>query len=292
MDIVVPSYLHRDFGRRDPRWVASLPEVVEDLAHRWDVLLGEPLGDPPAAAGWVAPGVTSDGRKVFLKVGWPHPEAETEAAGLRFYDGHGAVRMLVSDGEHFALLTEAVTPGQPLTELSVDAGNEAAAEVLKRLWRPPDRFAESIGPLTETVAGWNASYAETRRQYPSRLVINAADLGVELARTQADTVVVHGDYNPTNILRSDRHGWTTIDPKPLVGDPAYDLAQFLANRVDAAIAGGPPTKELTRQVHFFADVLDLDPVRIAGWAAVKAVGWNWGPDTAELFDRVLSAVRV
>ncbi len=110
-------------------------------------------------------------------------------------------------------------------------------------------------------------------------------------RTQTDVVVVHGDYNPTNILRSERRGWITIDPKPLIGDPTYDLAQFLANRVDDAVATGRPVHELTRQIHFFAGALDLDPTRVASWAAVKAIGWNWGPDTAWLFSEVLREIR-
>ena len=98
--------------------------------------------------------------------------------------------------------------------------------------------------------------------------------------------VVHGDFNPFNVLKAADGRWLAIDPKPLIGDPAYDLAQYLANRVEAAIATRRPAEELFRQVRFFARALDLDPTRVARWAAVKAVGWDWGPSTAALLTQV------
>lgn len=286
MDVVVPSYLAREFGSRDPAWLDALPGLAEELVTRWDLRVGEPLGDPPAPAGWVAPGVAADGTPVFLKVGWPHAEAETEAAGLRFFDGTGSVRLLASDEACFALVTERALPGQPLTDLAVDEGNAIAVTVLQRLWRPTEHDNHGLGSLADTVAEWNASYDETRRNYPAALVEAAIELGTHLSQTQPTQVVLHGDFNPTNVLRSQELGWITIDPKPLVGDPAYDLAQFLANRVDQADTTGAPDRELARQVRFFADALHLDPERVAGWAVVKSIGWNWGPDAAALFTKV------
>jgi len=252
-------------------------------------MLDAPLGDPPRAAGWVAPGVTSDGTEVFLKVGWPHAEAETEAAGLRFFGGRGAVRLLAHDDAHFALLTERAIPGDPLTDLPVEEGNRVAASVLEQLWREPEPNHAGIGLLATTVTEWNASFPRTRRHYPPELVAMAAELGSKLVDRQDSVVVVHGDFNPTNVLRTEADNWITIDPKPLIGDPAYDLAQFLANRVDDASVAGQ-ADEMTRQVQFFATALDLSATRIAGWTAVKAVGWDWGPERAALFRRVYDQV--
>ena len=44
-------------------------------------------------------GTRADGSEVVLKIGWPHKEAETEAAGLRFFAGQGAVRPLQAKTE-------------------------------------------------------------------------------------------------------------------------------------------------------------------------------------------------
>jgi hypothetical protein len=38
----------------------------------------------------------------------------------------------------------------------------------------------------------------------------------------ARTVVLHGDFNPANVLSAERAAWLAIDAKPMVGDAAYD----------------------------------------------------------------------
>jgi streptomycin 6-kinase len=51
---------------------------------------------------------------------------------------------------------------------------------------------------------------------------------------------LHGD----NILAAQREPWLVIDPKPYVGDPAYDLLQHMLNCEDrlAAEPGGLATR--------------------------------------------------
>ena len=50
-----------------------------------------------------------------------------------------------------------------------------------------------------------------------------------------------------------------------------------------------PVRELRRQVGWFAGALALDPQRVIGWAVVKSIGWDWGPDATRLFLDVMSA---
>ena len=265
----MPPYLvafASDRGEAGRAWLARLPGLVESYAERWSLELDEPLGDPPRAAGWVAMARRrTDGADVVLKVGWPHPEAETEAAGLRHFAGRGAVRLLESDDREFALLLERARPGDDLRSLPVEEGDARAAEVLRTLWRAPSPAAAPIGTLAATVAGWEPLLGEE------------AERAATLLATAPEPVVLHGDFNPTNVLRRGVDDWVAIDPKPLVGDPAYDLAQYLANHVDLG------REALRRQTLRFASALDLDAARIAGWAAVKAHGWSWGPRTAAWF---------
>jgi streptomycin 6-kinase len=35
-------------------------------------------------------------------------------------------------------------------------------------------------------------------------------------------VLLHGDFNPGNVLSWGDGRWAVIDPKPMIGDPAYD----------------------------------------------------------------------
>ena len=46
---------------------------------------------------------------------------------------------------------------------------------------------------------------------------------------------------------------------------------------------------LRRQVDRFAVELGLDPARIAGWALVKALRGDWGPEYLMLFQHVAQA---
>jgi streptomycin 6-kinase len=106
--VVVPEYLVRFARQRGPsgeQWLQRIPVLVAELMARWGVELAAPLGDPPGPAGWIAPGRLASGTEVMFKLSWPHREAETEADGLRFFDGQGAVRLLASDPAHLALVT-------------------------------------------------------------------------------------------------------------------------------------------------------------------------------------------
>jgi streptomycin 6-kinase len=279
-EVAIPEHLAAfvaDKGEPGRRWLDGLPALVTECRERWSVELEEPFGDPPGAAGWLAAGTLPDGTAVVLKLTWPHPEARTEADGLRWFDGRGAVRLLEADESGFALLLERVEPGDDLWTLGVDEGAAVTVDLLGRLWRPT-AGAAGIGTLADTVDAW-------AERHPL-----IAERALGLAATQPDPVVLHGDLHPFNILRSSDRGWLVVDPKPLLGDPAYDLAQYLHNRVQGARATPDPQAELLRQIHGFADGLGLDPRRIAGWAAVKAVAWNFGTDAVVLFGAIDAAL--
>ena len=47
------------------------------------------------------------------------------------------------------------------------------------------------------------------------------------------------DLHAGNVVRAEREPWLVIDPKPFVGDPAYDATQHLLNcRDEIAIGSG------------------------------------------------------
>jgi streptomycin 6-kinase len=269
-------------GESGAAWVARLPELVSTYCLRWKVALEGPLPGSGSAA-WVGAGTRADGAEVVLKIARPHKEAETEAAGLRFFGGRGAAQLLEADEREFALLVERCRPGDSVWQLPFEEANDVAALVLQRLWRVPEGAVDPITTLADTVVEWNASYATDRSEYPSELVAEAARLGADLASSTSELVVVHGDFNPFNILRAQRESWLAIDPKPLLGDPAYDLAQYLANYSDRAAATGDPKAFYREAIAFFSRALGVDRYRIAAWAFVKAIGWTWSVQLAELF---------
>jgi streptomycin 6-kinase len=69
-------------------------------------------------------------------------------------------------------------------------------------------------------------------------------------------VLLHGDLGPSNVVLSAR-GWLSIDPYPVLGDRAFDVGHSLS-RCDL--------RDAREHIAMFADHLDLDAGRIAGWA--------------------------
>jgi streptomycin 6-kinase len=277
-------------------WLDELPDLIVELAKRWDLEVGTPISRGRTVS-WVAPAGQVDGISAVLKVGMPHREARTEAAGLRFFAGQGAVRILRADEEVFALVEERCEPGDDLWDLPVGEGNRVATEVLRRLWRP----ADGTGPierLSDLAKEWGAELPRRCPNYPTDLVELGIGLVDHLGQAQPDLVVLHGDFNPGNVLRSQR-GWLSIDCKPLVGEPAFELGQLLINRLGIDLAWEPDDVnswpfapsitlgELARQVDYFASTLGIDRDRVIGWTVVKALAWNWGPASAEVFASLL-----
>ena len=67
------------------------------------------------------------------------------------------------------------------------------------------------------------------------------------------------DLHAENILAAEREPWLAIDPKPFIGDPAYDATQHMLN-CDARLATDP-----VALAHRMAGLLELDPSRVKLW---------------------------
>jgi streptomycin 6-kinase len=92
----VPEYLEQTAAREPPvrEWLGLLPQIVADLAGRWRLSVGEPFR-PGGQCSWTAPVSDRSGAALVLKVafGFPGGEERDEAAGLRAWEGNGAVRL-------------------------------------------------------------------------------------------------------------------------------------------------------------------------------------------------------
>ena len=85
--------------------------------------------------------------------------------------------------------------------------------------------------------------------------------------------LLHWDLHYENILaRHDgsrpsdsRPSWVAIDPKPLAGDPGFELLPALHNRWDDAVASGNVRRAVRRRYDLMTEVLGLDRRRAASW---------------------------
>jgi streptomycin 6-kinase len=256
-------------------WRADLPELIRDVERRWSVRLGRPYTGGTCA--WVAPANLPGGFPAVLKISWPHPEAAGEAEALRIWDGRGAVRLYRHDPERWALLLERCDPGTKLGErsdLTVEARLEAAARVLRDLDDVPAPASTGLDRLSDRMAEWADLTEDRMARLRPGFDLGLVDLGVRLLRelpaTTGREVVVHADFNPGNILAVRGGGWLAIDPKPLVGDGAYDpwpLVQQLDNPFGYLRA----RQLVADRFALVAEVLGVDPWRLLAWSMARSV---------------------
>ncbi len=286
----VPRRLHgnlyvaaTDHGGSTPSEHAAISTRVAALAARWGLALEGRFPDTPGSPGnFVASARRVDGTRCVLKVS-PHlDETRAEIAALAMWHGHGAARLLDAEPDLGGLLLERIEPGTMLAETSTlddDTATRVAAGLLRKLWRP----ARTDGLVS--LESWCAAYARNRHVlsqgaagFPAELFQRADALRAELLASSDRQVVLHGDLHHFNILRSDRAGWLAIDPKGLVGDPCFDVCQFLRNPEPM-----PPSVN-RRRLDILCAELGLDRQRAREWCLVHAVldacwsfedGGNW-----------------
>jgi streptomycin 6-kinase len=217
----------------------------EALAREWGLELAEPFA--LSRHSLVAPA----GDAVLKLVPPEDDESDEEAKALTLWDGDGAVRLLRHDRARRALLLERAVPGDDLAALPDEEATAVAVDVARRLWRParapfrwigdwvPRWLDLELGPLTPLA----------RELYAS----------LEVGRD----VLVHGDFHHHNILRSAR-GFLAIDPKPMLGEPEYDVPSFLWNPLPCRLR----IEHLERRLAAFT-AAGLDEERIRKWTVIR-----------------------
>jgi streptomycin 6-kinase len=275
--LFIPATLRRNVaqweGAAGEAWLASLPSTVEALCARWSLSV-ERAFSPGGAISWAAPATGADGTPCVLKIGFPHSENEHEADALRAFNGDGAVELLDDDAASSALLLERCMPGHSLQRARLSLADETAVatSLLRSLWRVPPE-GHRFRALKAVASEW-ATLAERRqREMPRRFDEEIVDLGIGLLRglpaSAEREVLLHGDFHPGNVLASARVPWLAIDPKPMVGDPAYDAAHLLLqlgqHRRHRSAA------DWSRRLGALADGLGLEANRIGQWTVARSI---------------------
>lgn len=205
---------------------------------------------PPCPANWRITGATlvsdgiggkvwradrADGSLAALKQASPAALREIDGAAgfLRWADGDGAVRLLGREG-HFLLLEWAGDDSlaDHLERHGDDSATEIAAAVLQRFHAMRD------GPLPAGLTTLHDNFASLflkaegdRRAGRHTQFVEAAECAQALLSGQRGIRPLHGDIHHANILSSSR-GWLAIDPKGLIGEPAFDAANLFCNPLD------------------------------------------------------------
>lgn len=250
-------------------WLETLPGVVTDIERAWSLTVGQPF-EPGGQTAWVAPAVTTTGDQRVVKIGWRHYEAEHEADGLRAWGGNGAV-MLYDFAEYphtNVLLLERCVPGRVLASESELRQDVVIAELLRRLWIAPPAIG-NFRSLAEVGERWaNQCDAELNAgKIPMDPALAAEGVAVlrSLSASARDQVLLCTDLHADNVLSAQRAPWLVIDPKPFVGDPAFDVVQHLLNCPERL------HDDPLGLVERVADLADVDHDRVRLWLFARCV---------------------
>ncbi|HEX6560256.1 MAG TPA: aminoglycoside phosphotransferase family protein [Longimicrobiales bacterium] len=261
LPILIPRRLER-FCRGNPErsaWLQKLPGVVSELASRWTLTLANAFEHGHASCSWVAPAVRADGAPVVLKIGVPHMEAEQEIDALRLLHGDPTVYLLEADRALNALLLERCEPGTALRVEAIASQDQVIAELVRRISVVPVH-GHPFRHLSAMVASWGEETRRDRRRWPdAALVQDGLAAFEELASPASGDVLLATDLHAGNVLRAQRRPWLVIDPKPFIGDAAYDGTQHLLNTRDR-LEADPDTA-----IRMFADMLAVDSRRLRLW---------------------------
>jgi streptomycin 6-kinase len=268
-------------------WLERLPRLAGECAEQWELELGRPFAHGNVSLSLAAR--RADGTPAVLKLNFPERETEHEADVLALWDGRGAVLLLAGDRERGALLLERARPGDPLWEVVDDEEATAiAGSVLRRIWRePPTKHPFRV--VADEAEAWMSQlrrdWEGLGRPFEERLVEAGEEAARHLSGTQSDLVVCHQDFQGSNVLRAEREPWLAIDPKPIVGEPAFDVASLLRDR-----RWDTRADVIRRRLDLLHAELGLDRERMRGWGIVHALYWGVGSTKVE--EDLLECARI
>ena len=265
----------RYVGEAGRAWLDALPGLAESLLARWRL-----RPDGPATCGtvaWVLPVVREDGVPAVLKVQPVDEETAGEPLALRAWDGRGAVRLLDHDAASGALLLERLDARRSLGAVpDALAALRTLSVLLARLVSVPAppglrRLADVAAPLPR-----RARRARRRCTDPAdrRLLEHCAGALRELLSEPGDRLL-HWDLHYDNVLAPPpdrrREPWLAIDPKPLAGDPGFELLPALHNRWEDLVATGDVARAVRHRFDLMTEVLGLDRRRAVGWTLARVL---------------------
>ncbi|MFF3410473.1 aminoglycoside phosphotransferase family protein [Streptomyces sp. NPDC002742] len=273
-------------------WTAALPALAEEYMDRWSL---RPDGPPMhGAVALVLPVLRTDGSPAVLKLQPVDEETRGEPLALRVWGPRHAVGLLDSVPDSGAMLLERLDAARSLE--TVPDGTAALrhlSELLAHLAVAPapaglPLLADISRAMLDRVPTYSRSLADPSER---RLLATCAAAMRELLDEPGDRLL-HWDLHYGNVLAPLRYSqvpgrapWLAIDPKPLAGDPGFELLPALRNRWDDVTGASDVPRAVRHRFHLMTEVVGLDRERAAGWTLGRVLQnclWDIGDGAAAL----------
>lgn len=267
------SWHHKFFGETGRAWIDAAPDLAAGHMERWQLVSdGAPMC---GAIALVVPVVRADGSPAVLKLLPVDDETVGEPDALRAWNGDGAVRLLDHDPASGSMLLERLDADRALSTVDDDI---AALQILSELLARLSAVAAPAGmrQLSDIGADLLDRTPHALKLVPDPLqhrLIQACASALEEVLPEPGDRLLHWDLHYDNVLAplsaDQREPWLAIDPKPLAGDPGFELLAALHNRWDDVLATGDVPRAIRRRFDLMTDILGLDRTRATSWTLAR-----------------------
>jgi streptomycin 6-kinase len=270
------------YGEKGQAWLDALPELVSAISSKLDLRDLKEVTN--LTYNYVLSGFQGN-NPIILKAGLDNAGLKREAFALKCFAGYGVVKVLAEDDG--MLLLERAVPGISLKSYFPNMEQESveiACKVMKKLHKASIPGAHHFPRVKDWLTALDKDWP-----IPVGYLQKARKLRDELLQTSKPYVLLHGDLHHDNILQNGEN-WLVIDPKGVIGDPAYEVAAFIRNPIPELLNHIDAPHIIHNRVNRFADLLELPSQRILDWCFVQAVlSWVWALEDgcdANYFERL------
>jgi streptomycin 6-kinase len=244
----------------------GLKERVDALVREWNVTVQD---TSETESSFLAFG-TCNAQPVVLKVVNREGDEWHSGEVLQAFRGKGVVR--VYEYVPGAVLLERAMPGDSLVSMAMCGRDDEATAILADVIQ---QMSGCIAPSRcPTVQDWGQGFerylASRDERIPRELVRHGHELFVQLAESQRQTTLLHGDLHHYNVLRDTEREWLAIDPKGVVGEVEYEIGAVFRNPIEAPNLFTSP-KTVESRLQGFVQTLRVHDERVLGWAFAQAV---------------------
>lgn len=252
------------WGDQGRAWLKALPSTIDALANQWGLSNLAPIKN--LSYNYVMTGFQGT-MPIALKIGCDQFEMQKEMEVINAYDGNRCIGLIDSNMAYNAILLELAVPGTSLLSFFPDADDQAIEHtiaIMQSLHAMPIPLDVKI----PTVANWLKDLFEPPVADHMHHIHKAQKIAQRLLATQpAKDVLLHGDLHHGNILLSAR-GWLAIDPKGVIGDPAFEVCAFIRNPYPEQLK---PRELNVHRIEQFALRMAIDKQRLHEWMYVRVV---------------------
>ena len=243
-----------------------LLDRVNQHAREWRLRIEESFETETSVISFV----TRDGQSLVLKTVKQEGDEWNAGNVVSAFEGRGMVRVYEYTGG--AMLLERLRPGNSLVNMAINGHDEEATDILTGVIERMSTREVPDGVPTNTA--WSKGFEwylhSADKQIPRNLVETGQQVFADLATSQHQPRLLHGDLQHYNVLFDAERGWLAIDPKGVVGELEYEVGAVLRNpgeRPDLFLS----TSTIERRLVQFEARLNLNYERMLAWAFAQAV---------------------